>query len=95
MKPLRPFPLPIRVGTDICQISRIFGIVASGRGTRFVDRVLTKREQERESERLKWIEGRAKGVLGTETKASDGLIHQVLAKKDPELWSLAAFLAGR
>ncbi|KAK0388535.1 hypothetical protein NLU13_4778 [Sarocladium strictum] len=97
MKPLRPFPLPICVGTDICQISRVFGIVVSGRGQRFVDRILTKEEQEREGERLRWVRGtkereqeRKKVEAGTKDFA-----FEALQKREPELWSLAAFLAGR
>lgn len=38
--------LPFHIGNDICQISRIRTILASGRGAQFARRVLTDRERE-------------------------------------------------
>lgn len=54
-----------------------------------MNRVLTKGEQEREKKRLGWIE-KLKGCEGVA-----GLAHTELSRREPELWSLAAFLAGR
>ncbi|PHH59205.1 hypothetical protein CDD81_3560 [Ophiocordyceps australis] len=45
MKPLRAFPLALGIGTDICQISRIHGILARGRGAGLVRRVLAPEER--------------------------------------------------
>jgi holo-[acyl-carrier protein] synthase len=39
-----PLPFPLRIGTDICQVSRIYRILRSPRGPRFVRRVLTEEE---------------------------------------------------
>lgn len=61
-----------------------------------MNRVLTKGEQEREKERLGWIDQRR--VADEKLKSSEGvagLAHIELSKREPELWSLAAFLAGR
>lgn len=46
-----PFPQPLRVGTDVCQVSRVYRILTSGgparrRGARFVERLLAPRERE-------------------------------------------------
>jgi holo-[acyl-carrier protein] synthase len=65
MKPLRPFPLPLKIGTDICQISRIYAIISGsgggscgsstgrGRAQRFIDRVLSPEEQAADRARLR------------------------------------------
>jgi holo-[acyl-carrier protein] synthase len=44
MPPPLPFPFPLRIGTDICQISRINGILHTKAGRRFVERVLAPEE---------------------------------------------------
>ncbi|PVI04533.1 hypothetical protein DM02DRAFT_585818 [Periconia macrospinosa] len=50
--PPRPFPLPLRVGTDICSISRIRKILAPAEGTtiprleRFLPKLLTWPERQ-------------------------------------------------
>lgn len=62
MRPLRAFPLAINVGTDICQISRIHGILRSPRGTRFVNRILAPEERSRWEKKM-----------AEETKDIDGL----------------------
>ena len=82
MKPLRPFPLPIRVGTDICQISRIFGILATARGPSFVRRVLTEEEQAASKERLAIV-------------VEEGKMPKLGLGEEPRMWAAAAFLAGR
>ena len=87
MKPLRPFPLPIRVGTDICQISRIFGIITTARGPSFVRRVLTAGEQSANKERL--------AVVVEEGKMPKLGLGEKPVEKEPKMWALAAFLAGR
>jgi phosphopantetheinyl transferase (holo-ACP synthase) len=52
----RAFPYPITIGTDICQISRIYHILTKGdsRYTKlFQKRILTPREQTAHADRLK------------------------------------------
>ena len=45
--PLRPFPLPIGIGTDICAINRVRAIIGKGDNNfrRYLRRFLTPREQ--------------------------------------------------
>lgn len=51
LMPIRPFPVPLRVGVDVCNISRIRRIIAhnesvsSDRLERFLKRILTKPER--------------------------------------------------
>jgi hypothetical protein len=40
-----PFPYPLRLGTDICHTARIYAILASPRGPRFIERVLHPEER--------------------------------------------------
>jgi holo-[acyl-carrier protein] synthase len=77
---LRPFPFPINIGTDICQISRIYTILNSPRRARFVNRILAPEELARHGSRLNWSES---GVRGDDEV------------KGSELWKTAAFVAGR
>lgn len=44
MPPPIPFPFPLRIGTDICQIARIQRILHTRAGRRFVERVLAPEE---------------------------------------------------
>ena len=63
-----------------------------------MDRVLTKREQESEETRLQWLKARHDiGIMGELQNQANaaGAMHEVMAKKEPEIWSLSAFLAGR
>ncbi|CAM1511288.1 Fc.00g088010.m01.CDS01 [Cosmosporella sp. VM-42] len=97
MKPLLPFPFPLNIGTDICQISRIYGILSGPRATRFVNRILAPEEQSRNNARLQILE---RASLLNDHKiflASDGKDnqHDELATRDPELWKCATFIAGR
>jgi hypothetical protein len=65
----RPFPFPFNVGTDICSIDRIFGILKGSNGRRFVRRVLIERERHEGLERCdgpleRWmLAGRLSSVL--------------------------------
>jgi holo-[acyl-carrier protein] synthase len=51
--PPRPFPLPLRIGTDICRVERIAQIINKGKDTndpgqslrRFLARILTHPER--------------------------------------------------
>ncbi|KAG5983186.1 hypothetical protein E4U55_000580 [Claviceps digitariae] len=52
--PLRPFPFSLNVGTDICQISRIYGILNSPRRTRFINRILAPEEVKQHESRLSY-----------------------------------------
>ncbi|KAG8425517.1 hypothetical protein J3458_002209 [Metarhizium acridum] len=83
--PIRPFPFPIHIGTDICQISRIYSILCGPRRTRFINRVLAPEEVARHDARLNWSAACPKG----DTCHADGGI------RGTELWKTAAFVAGR
>lgn len=78
---LRPFPFPINIGTDICQISRIYGILNGPRRLRFINRILTPGEVVRHESRLNWS-------TGSSGKGDTGV-------RGSELWKTAAFIAGR
>ncbi|OAA61315.1 4'-phosphopantetheinyl transferase [Cordyceps fumosorosea ARSEF 2679] len=82
MKPLRAFPLPLNVGTDICQISRIYNILTTPRATRFVERVLAREERPRLA-----------SLAGTLPLTGAGGCDP--STRDPEGWKVAAFMAGR
>ncbi|RFU77941.1 holo-acyl-carrier- synthase [Trichoderma arundinaceum] len=102
MKPLRPFPFPLNIGTDICQISRIYRILRSPRGTRFVNRIFSPEEQARKDPRLRCLEERPLNKVFEndefkpfETKNESILVTEEIARRDPERWAAAAFVAGR
>jgi holo-[acyl-carrier protein] synthase len=102
MKPLRPFPFPLNIGTDICQISRIYGILKSPRGMRFVNRILSPEEQARKDPRLRCLEDSPinkpfqNDKLNSFEKNNGGtLISEEIARRDPDIWTAAAFVAGR
>ncbi|KAH0532206.1 hypothetical protein TsFJ059_000929 [Trichoderma semiorbis] len=102
MKPLRPFSFPLNIGTDICRISRIYGILRSPRGMRFVNRVFSPEEQARKDPRLRCLENRPldKPFLsegGTHFQPSVGTApsSEEIAHRDPERWAAATFVAGR
>lgn len=44
MRPLRPFPLALGLGTDICHVVRIHNILRGPRRGRFVRRILAPEE---------------------------------------------------
>ncbi|KAG6014415.1 hypothetical protein E4U43_006558, partial [Claviceps pusilla] len=79
-RPLRPFPFPLNVGTDICQISRIYGILNGPRRTRFINRILAPEEVKQYLSRFGAVH--AKNEVGRDLK-------------ETELWKRAAFVAGR
>ncbi|SCO36454.1 related to phosphopantetheine protein transferase [Fusarium fujikuroi] len=99
MKPLRPFPFPLNMGTDICQISRIYHILSGPRALRLVNKVLAPEELAKKDARLNVLDqAPARRVLSRRatSKASESLQpHERIASKDPELWKCAAFIAGR
>ncbi|KJZ79787.1 hypothetical protein HIM_00501 [Hirsutella minnesotensis 3608] len=80
MRRLRPFALPLGVGTDICRISRIYGILDGPRRERFVRRILAPEELARDGSRI--------AVDGTEGRNGG-------ERRDPALWKMAVFMAGR
>lgn len=92
MKPLRPFPLPLNIGTDICQISRIYGILAGPRRGRFVARVLTPEELGARGKFMQQLEAQKTQDGAAALEAGS---HEILKRRDPELWKTAAFVAGR
>lgn len=104
MKPLRPFPFPLNVGTDICQISRIYGILKSPRALRFVNRILSPEEQANRDPRLRCLQDRSivkplrtDGLYPLkENRGGRGsLVSEEMARRDPDVWTAAAFVAGR
>jgi holo-[acyl-carrier protein] synthase len=94
MKPLLPFPIPLNIGTDICQISRIYGILNSPRATRFVHRILAPDEKSRNDPRLQVLQ-RARESLKLASKEIHSQDHRKIEAEDPDLWKCAAFIAGR
>ncbi|KAL7949977.1 hypothetical protein V8C42DRAFT_309126 [Trichoderma barbatum] len=102
MKPLRPFPFPLNIGTDICRISRIYGILRSPRGMRFVNRILSPEEQARKDPRLQCLAKRplsstalSETTMPFETTTGTAPSIEEIARLDPERWAAAAFVAGR
>ncbi len=98
MKPLRAFPFPLNIGTDICQISRIYGILAGPRRARFVERILAPEEQVTR----RGLKARGPSIK-VETLHDDRSTvekiqeddHRGIAQRDPDGWKTAAFIAGR
>ncbi|OAA40844.1 holo-acyl-carrier-protein synthase [Beauveria brongniartii RCEF 3172] len=90
MKPLRAFPLPLNVGTDICQISRVYGILATPRATRFVNRILAHEERPRFAALASTLPLKPTSMPESE-RAGDSAVSVL----DPEGWKAAAFMAGR
>lgn len=98
MKPLRAFPLPLNVGTDICQISRVYSILTTYRATRFVSRVLAKEEMPRFAALATTLPlVPAPEKLSSREENSHGHTHtpEALSARDPDGWKAAAFMAGR
>lgn len=87
----KPFPIPMTVGTDICQISRIFRVLASARGPRFVDRILTPGERAMSAVMRK---GEVRAASLSEDSIR-GAAWEALKRTEPELWKKAQFMAGR
>ncbi|KAK2059878.1 hypothetical protein LY76DRAFT_433083 [Colletotrichum caudatum] len=86
----RPFPFPINIGTDICQVSRVYRLLASDRGASFLRRVLTK------DERALVPVGPSSGHASTaKLESSQDGDFQALKKHNPLLWKQATFVAGR
>ncbi|KAM0426142.1 hypothetical protein ACHAPT_008485 [Fusarium lateritium] len=103
MKPLRAFPFPLNIGTDICQISRIYRILSGPRASRFVSRILSPEELAKKDARLNILrrmplnngELAADQQSGTKGSGGDNQPHEEIAVGNPELWKCAAFVAGR
>jgi holo-[acyl-carrier protein] synthase len=87
---MQAFPFPLNIGIDICQISRIYRILCSPQGTRFVKRILSSEELARKDARLNILD-KVQRPDGAGTPQS----HEQLAAKHPDIWSCAAFVAGR
>ncbi|KAH6672788.1 hypothetical protein F5X68DRAFT_215025 [Plectosphaerella plurivora] len=87
----KPFPFPLNVGTDICQISRIFRVLASPRGSRFVDRILTPSER---SASVALRDGLLKPISLRPGELDSGSWTD-LKNAEPQLWKKAQFMAGR
>lgn len=94
MKPLRAFPLPLNVGTDICQISRVYGILRTPRASRFVNRILAHEERPRFAALASALPLMPRPE-SLRTRDGDHHGHEAVAARDPEGWKAAAFMAGR
>ncbi|KAK1700009.1 hypothetical protein BDP55DRAFT_645639 [Colletotrichum godetiae] len=90
MLPPKRFPFPFRLGTDICQISRIYRILAKDKEARFLRRILTKNERLAIPASLMSTD--ASGTAAEVSKDDD---FQALKERNPLLWKKASFLAGR
>ncbi|KND87888.1 hypothetical protein TOPH_07443 [Tolypocladium ophioglossoides CBS 100239] len=98
MKPLRAFPFALNVGTDICQISRIYGILNGPRRARFVDRILAPEERAQRDPRrdLPGLDGDSTAApKAAAAAAAARRDNGEVAVRDTPLWKAAAFLAGR
>lgn len=98
MKPLRAFPLPLNVGTDICQISRVYGLLRAPRATRFVHRVLAAEERPRFAAlapSLPLLAAARPASLSSRDEGGGTGGHEAVSARDPEGWKAAAFMAGR
>ncbi|KAK1522023.1 uncharacterized protein CCOS01_09735 [Colletotrichum costaricense] len=90
MLPPKRFPFSLQLGTDLCQISRIYRILASDKESRFLRRILTKHERLAIPAALKSADASA-----TPSEISKDDDFQALKKRNPLLWKKASFLAGR
>ncbi|KXH40081.1 hypothetical protein CSIM01_09936 [Colletotrichum simmondsii] len=84
------FPFPLQLGTDLCQISRIYRILASDQEPRFLRRILTKDERLAIPAHLKSADASA-----TPSEIPKDGDFQALKRRNPLLWKKASFLAGR
>ncbi|KAK0371453.1 hypothetical protein CLIM01_11194 [Colletotrichum limetticola] len=89
MLPPKRFPFPLQLGTDLCQISRIYRILASDKESRFLRRILTNHERLAIPAVLKSADASA---TPSEIFKDDDF--QALKKRNPLLWKKASFLAG-
>lgn len=90
MLPPRGFPFPLQLGTDLCQISRIYRILASDKKSSFLRRILTENERLAIPANLMLA-----NVSATPTAISKDDDFQALKKRNPLLWKKASFIAGR
>jgi hypothetical protein len=92
-----PFPYPLlRVGVDICQISRIQRILTcSRRGPRFVRRILTEEERVAAAATRKLIFESVKEQSRPTSEDSYRGEDSNIQGKDTELWKQAVFMSGR
>lgn len=79
--------MPLNIGTDICQVSRIFRLLTGPRGTRFLHRVLTPEERAAASAtQLRPLPAPAGPLDGG---------FEALRANYPEWWQRSTFVAGR
>ncbi|KXH62484.1 hypothetical protein CSAL01_13451 [Colletotrichum salicis] len=90
MLPPKRFPFPFKLGTDICQISRIYRILAKDKEASFLRRILTKNERLAIPASLMSTD-----ASGTASEVSKDDDFQALKERNPLLWKKASFLAGR
>lgn len=96
-------PLPLGLGHDICHIPRIYKILISKRGSRFIERVLTKQERQKPRPQLilKCVLARDMKDTNLNVNQSASIARQVatdtdaVAERDPAFWKAAEYMAGR
>ncbi|KAH6659637.1 hypothetical protein BKA67DRAFT_21451 [Truncatella angustata] len=84
--------IPMGLGHDICHIPRIYRILTSKRGPRFIERVLT--ETERRKPRPTSIFEVVFAHQGKIASQSEGTTSSATSR-DPRFWKAAEYLAGR
>lgn len=104
---LRRFPFNLNLGTDICHVVRIRGILESSRGTRFIQKILN--HEERRHPKIQRIledqSSHAYGVMGEARHVASLDIAELAPNEIPhslkggpsshELQAAATFMAGR
>jgi phosphopantetheinyl transferase (holo-ACP synthase) len=91
------FPIPLGLGNDICHMHRIYKILSTDKGTRFVKRILTPGE---------CLQPRTQRIMQTVYRFSEEMLKrdnglhsdQPLPKPQPrdlDMIRAAVFLAGR
>lgn len=103
---LRRFPFNLNLGTDICHVVRIRGILESSRGVRFIQKILTQEERGHPKIR-RILEDRSaheESIGESLHVASPGFVKPNSGKTTPrlpsgpsthELQAAATFMAGR
>ncbi|KAK0617825.1 hypothetical protein B0T17DRAFT_311591 [Bombardia bombarda] len=97
---ITPFPFPIHVGTDICNISRVYSILKSGGGIRFIQKILTA-EERNERAAIRHLLSVARQSPPPERPKSrlrhayDHWAYEVAKMTPKDLTKVAEFMAGR
>ena len=89
-----PFPFPLHVGTDVCNIARIHAILNGPRAPRFIRRILAQEELARPRKPIaKILESGASAPLSGSTRSRTA-DERANLQASPT-WDAAVFLSGR